>query len=117
MPLEIQDGRVIGVSATAGCTAGAIWVGDGIAGVFLDTYTAASTNTNVPVALEGVFTVTKKAHGDAWAVGEKIYAHTTGTTITAVAAATGGALPLGIAVKPLPSATGSTSGTVKLCTF
>lgn len=115
MPLEIQDGRVIGVSATAGCTAGAIWLGDGIAGVFLDTYAAASTNTNVPVALEGVFSVTKKAHADGWAVGEKVYALATGGVNKAVAAATGSALPLGIAVEVV--ATSATSGKVKLATF
>lgn len=115
MPLQIQDGDVIGVTATAGCTAGAIWNGDGIAGVFLDTYAAASTNTNVPVALEGVFSVTKKAHADGWAIGEKIYSLTTGGVNKAVAAATGSAIPLGIAVAV--AATSATTGTVKLCTF
>lgn len=115
MPLQIQDGNIINVTATAGCTAGAIWNGDGIAGVFVDTYSASSSNTAVPVALEGVFAVTKKAHADGWAVGEKIYSLTTGGVNKAVAAATGSAIPLGIATAV--ATTGATTGYVKLCTF
>lgn len=115
MPLQIQDGDVIGVSATAGCTAGKIWLGEAIAGVFLDTYAAASTNTNVPVALEGVFTVDKIAHSDGWAVGEKIYAKATGGVNKAIATATGTTYALGIAVAV--AATSATTGTVKLCAF
>jgi len=115
MPLQIQDGCVIGVTATAGCTAGNIWMGTDIGGVFVDTYAAASTNTNVPVAVEGVFTVAKIAHGDAWAVGEKIYARATGGVNKAIAAASGTVVPLGIATAA--ATTGATTGTVKLCTF
>lgn len=111
----IQDGDVINVSATAGCTAGNIYAGEAIGGVFLATYAAASTNTACPVALEGVFTVRKKAHADGWAVGEKIYCIATGSTYTAVAAATGTNYPLGIAVEV--AATSATTGKVKLCTF
>lgn len=113
MPIEIQDGRVIGVTATAGCTAGEIWAGAEIAGVYLDTYAAASTNTNVPVALEGVFSVTRKAATQAWSIGTKVYTLTTGGAEVAVS--TGGSEPLGIAVAA--AASGATSGTVKLCTF
>lgn len=113
MPLEIQDGRVIGVTATAGCTAGAIWAGAEIAGVYLDTYAASSTNTNVPVALEGVFTVTRKANVQAWAAGTKVYTLTTAGAEVAVS--TGGSEPLGIAIGTV--ACGAVSGAVRLCTF
>lgn len=115
MPLQIQDGNIIGVSATGGCTAGGLWSGTAIAGVYTDTYAAASTNTNVPVALAGVFTVAKKAHATAWTVGRKIYCHTTGTTVSAVGAATGGAVALGIAVAA--ATTGASTGRVRLCSF
>jgi predicted RecA/RadA family phage recombinase len=115
MPLQIQDGDVIGVSATGGCTAGTIAALNEIAGVYLDTYAAASTNTNVPVALEGVFSVTKKAGANLdFAVGEKVYALSTGGAYKAVMTATGGTLPLGIAVEA--AVTGATTVKVKLCT-
>lgn len=112
---HVTDGDVLNVSATGGCTAGAIWGGSDVAGVYLATYAASASNTSVPVAVEGVFTVSKKAHADAWAVGEKIYALSTGGVYKAVAAATGSAVPLGIAWAS--AATGGTTGTVKLCTF
>ncbi len=111
----VRDGMVIPVSATAGCTKGNIWTGTNTAGVYMATYSAASTNTAVPVALEGVFTVTKKAHATAWTAGRKIYANTTGGAVVAVGAATGTNVPLGIAVEA--AATGATTGKVRLCTF
>ena len=107
----VRDGDVINVSATAGCTAGNIWAGTEVGGVYLATYAAASTNTAVPVAVEGVFTVTKKAAATLdFAVGEMAFCLTTGGVIKAVA--TGATVPLGYAVEA--AVTGATTVKVKL---
>lgn len=105
------EGEVINVTATAGCTKGTIWAGTEVAGVFLATYAAASTNTAVPVAVEGVFTVTKKAAATLdFAVGEMAYVLATGGVNVAVA--TGGTIPIGYAIEA--ATTTATTVRVKL---
>lgn len=107
----VQDGDVITVAATGGCTQGQIWKGTEVCGVFLETYAASASNTAVPVAVEGVFSVPKKAGATLdFAVGEMAYSLTTGGTERAVA--TGSTVPIGYAV--VAAATGATSVTVKL---
>jgi len=113
MPLQIQEGSVIGVTAGGTVTAGAIarlvGAAAAVAGVYVS---SGSSGQTVQVALEGVFTVAKAAGaGEAWAVGDKIYANSTpaGTkTATSNPA-------LGVCVAA--AATGATTGVVKLCSF
>lgn len=106
-----QKGDLITITAaTGGVTNDAIARLDEIAGVYVDSATGGDL---VPVAVEGVFTVTKAAAaGTAISVGEKIYA-TTGATATPATGASN--LPLGVAVET--AATGDTTCVVKLCTF
>lgn len=107
----VQDGDVITVAATGGCTQGAIWKGTEVCGVYLETYAASANNTAVPVGVEGVFTVTKKAGATLdFAEGEMAYALTTGGANVAVA--TGSTVPIGWATAD--AATGATTVTVKL---
>jgi len=106
-----QKGDVITITAaTGGATKDTIYRGDEIAGVYVESATGGAL---VPIALEGVFTVTKAAAaGTALSIGEKVYA-TTGLAATPVTGASN--LPLGIAVEA--AATGATTAVVKLATF
>jgi len=97
-------------AATGGVTGGAIWRGDEVAGVYVQSATGGDL---VGVAVEGGATVTKAAGATtAFAVGQKAYA-TTGATATPVTGANN--LPLGFAVEA--AATGATAVKIKLCTF
>lgn len=103
-----QYGDVINYTTTGDITKGAIVPLAQCAGVALDSGT---TGAVIPVALEGVFTVTKKAGATLdFAVGEYAYTLTTGGAEVAVA--TGGSEVLGIAI--VAAATGATTVTVKL---
>ena len=107
----VQKGDVIEYTATGNITKGAIVVLTDFAGVALNTVV---TGGICEVALEGVFTVTKKAGATLdFAVGEKVQTLTTGGVEKAVA--TGGSEPLGMAVAA--AVTGATTVTVKLCRF
>lgn len=107
-----QYGDVINYTAGAAITKGAIVPLTECAGVALDT--ATGSGAVIPVALEGVWTVTKKAGATLdFAVGEKVQTLTTGGVEKAVA--TGGSEPLGIAVAA--AATGDTTVAVKLCVW
>lgn len=107
----VQDGNVITVAATGGCTQGTLWAGTEVCGVYLETYSASASNTAVPVAVEGVFSVPKKAGtGIDFAVGEMAYGLSTAGAYVAVA--TGATVPIGYAT--IAAATGDTTVTVKL---
>jgi predicted RecA/RadA family phage recombinase len=108
MPLQLQEGRVIDVVLTGSATAGQIAPLAECAGVYLGSGTSGQT---VPVGLEGVFEVPKKAGATLdFAVGEYVQTLTTGGVEKAVA--TGGSKPLGIAVAA--AATGATTVRVKV---
>lgn len=103
-----QYGDVIDYTTSGDITKGAIVPLNECAGVALDSGT---TGAVIPVALEGVFSVTKKAGATLdFAVGEKVQTLTTGGVEKAVA--TGGSEPLGIAVAA--AVTGATTVLVKL---
>jgi predicted RecA/RadA family phage recombinase len=111
MPLQYGEGNIINVTTAGNVTAGNICPLTEIAGVYLDTGT---TGAVIPVALEGVFVVAKKAGATLdFAVGEKVQTLTTGGAEKAVP--TGGSEPLGIAVEA--AATGATTVKVKLCSW
>ena len=105
------EGDVIDYTTVGDITKGAIVPLTECAGVALDSGT---TGAVIPVALEGVFTVTKKAAATLdFAVGEYVQSLTTGGVVKAVA--TGGSESLGVAVAA--AATGDTTVSVKLCRF
>lgn len=113
----IRQGDVINVTATAGCTKGQVWAGTHRGGVYLATFSASTSNTAVPVALEGVFTLNKSAKGGAdFAVGEAAYAISTGGEYKVIAAAATGSpsttIHVGIAVEA--ATTGATTAKIKL---
>jgi predicted RecA/RadA family phage recombinase len=108
MPLQIQEGKIKEVTLTGNATAGQICPLQECAGVYLNSGVSGDV---VPVALEGVFEVPKKAGATLdFAVGEKVQTLTTGGVEKAVA--TGGSEPLGIAWEA--AATGATTVKVKL---
>jgi predicted RecA/RadA family phage recombinase len=104
-----QDGDVINYTAGAAITKGAIVKMTEVCGVAI----AAATGSGavIPVAVEGVWTVTKKAGATLdFAVGEMAYSLTTGGVEKAVA--TGATVPIGYAVEA--AVTGATTVKVKL---
>jgi len=103
-----QEGDVISFTAAGNITKNAIVPLTECAGVALNTVT---TGGICQVALEGVFTVPKKAAATLdFAVGEYVQTLTTGGVEKAVA--TGGSETLGIAVEA--AVTGATTVKVKL---
>jgi len=107
---QINEGKVLTVTAAGAVTAGSIWTGTNCAGVYLG---GGVTGDNVPVALEGVFNVAKTASAtDIFTLGDEVYAVATGGTNEAQI--TGG-VPLGIAWAPAVS--GATTVRVKLVKF
>lgn len=108
----LQEGDVINYTAGGAITSGAIVPLAECAGVALAS--ATGSGAVIPVALEGVFTVAKKAGATLdFAVGEKVQTLTTGGVEKAVA--TGGSEPLGIAVAA--AVTGATTVDVRLCVW
>lgn len=107
-------GDVIEVTAGAGgVTKDTIYKGTNRGGVHLAT---AASGVSTPVALEGIFTVTKKAAATLdFAVGEKVYILTTGGVNKAVPVTGGSTISLGFAVEA--AATGATTVKVKLAGF
>lgn len=108
MPLQIQEGDRIDVTLGGTVVAGAIWAGAEAAGVYMN---SGDSGQVVPVAVEGVFEVVKKAAATLdFAVGEMAFALSTGGIYKAVA--TGATIPIGWAVEA--AATGATTVKVKL---
>lgn len=107
----VQKGDVLTIpAATGGVVKDTIYRGEEAAGVYLESATGGDL---VPVAMEGVLTVTKAAGGGLdFAVLEKVYA-TTGATATPATGANN--LPLGLAFEA--AATGATTVAVKLGVF
>ena len=106
-----QVGDVIDYTAPGAITKGAIVPFSQCAGVALD---SGVTGAVIPVAMEGVFDVAKKAAATLdFAVGEYAYSLTTGGAEVAVA--TGGTEAIGIAVEA--AVTGATTVKVKLDRF
>lgn len=104
----IQDGHRISVTLAAAKSAGAIEDFGNIVGVYAET---GVTGDVVPVVLDGVFQLTKKAGAsEALSVGEKVYLSAAGA-IT-VSSATGTNNPAGVAVET--AATGATTCKVRL---
>lgn len=80
----IQAGDVANITAaTGGVTEGALWVGNDVAGVYLN---SAAAGVVVPVALEGVFSIPKKAAaasaGGQISVGDFVYATSSGAMVS-----------------------------------
>lgn len=108
---QISEGNLLNVTLSGTVAMGAIYHLNEVAGVLV---TGGVSGDVRPVALEGVFTVAKKAGANLdFAIGEKVQSLTTGGVNKAVA--TGGTLPLGIAWAA--AATGDTTVQVKLCTW
>lgn len=107
----LQPGDVIDYTCAGNITLGNVVPLSECAGVAL---LSGVTGAVIPVALSGVFEVTKKAGATLdFAVGEKVQTLTTGGVEKAVA--TGGSEPLGIAVEA--AVTGATTVKVKLCVW
>lgn len=107
----IGEGNTVAVTAAADFTQGDIVPLSECAGVALNT---GVTGETISVALEGVFTVTKKAGATLdFAQGEKVQTLTTGGVEKAVA--TGGSEALGVAWAA--AATGDTEVQVKVCVW
>jgi predicted RecA/RadA family phage recombinase len=109
---QVSEGKIIPVTLATGTTstAGNIWMGTNMAGVYLDTGTAGET---VAVAVSGVYEVAKTASaGDALTIGDQVFAVTTGGANEAQAA---GTVALGHAWEA--AATGATTAKVRLGTF
>lgn len=105
----VADGDRITVTAGGAVTAGQVWAGTEVAGIYLGS--ATGSGVSVAVAVEGVYTCPKKAGANLdFAVGEMAYALSTGGIYTAVP--TGATVPIGYAV--VAAATGDTSVTLKL---
>lgn len=105
-----QAGDAINVTVGGTVTANTVCVLDSIAGIYTNSGVSGDV---VPVALEGVFTVTKSASSvSGFAQGDKIYALTSGGAPTT---STSSSVPLGIAVEACT--TTATSFKVKLCSF
>lgn len=78
MAFQLADGDRIKVTLSGTVSAGAVYVGDSLAGIYLQSGVSGDV---VPVALEGVFTVTTTAAGAAskfTAVLDKVYATSSG---------------------------------------
>jgi len=105
----VGEGDVIDYTAGGAITKGAIVPLSQCAGVALAS--ATGSGAIIPLALDGVFTVTKKAGATLdFAVGEYAYTLTTGGVEKAVA--TGGSEALGVCVEA--AVTGATTVKVKL---
>lgn len=106
----VQEGNVIDVTAGGDITQGTIAVLESCAGV----YTKSGVSGDViPVALTGVFSLTKIAGAsEGLAVGRKVYTTATGRVTTV---ATGTRKPLGFAAAA--AATGATTCRVRLHAF
>jgi predicted RecA/RadA family phage recombinase len=109
MAHSISNGEVFNYTCTGAVTNGALLIIGDTPGVAL---TAGTTGDVIAVALEGVFTLTKKAAASTnWAAGGQVYYVTTGgvNKLTGVAAA-GKQIGTGWAA----AVTGATTGSVKL---
>ena len=109
MAKSISNGEVLNYTCTGDVTNGALLVIGDTAGVAL---TSGATGDVIGVALDGVFTCTKKAVGSGgWSQGGQVYYITTGgvNKLTGVAAA-GKQIGTGWTA----ATTGATTGSVKL---
>ncbi len=96
---------------SGGATAGAIWKGTNVGGVYKET---GPSGTKIAVAFEGVFDVVKKAAATLdFAEGEAVNILTTGGVNKAVPTTTGGLPRLGYAM--VAATTGATTVRVRLC--
>jgi predicted RecA/RadA family phage recombinase len=110
-----QAGDVVTITAGGTVTVGTIYAGDSRAGVYLNSGVNGDT---VPVAVEGVFTMTTATTAGAtkkFALFDKVYSTSAGVLTTI--ATTAGNVPLGIALNTTTSAAGAQSCRVKLCSF
>jgi predicted RecA/RadA family phage recombinase len=108
----VQDGAVLNYTTAGAVTKDTlIKIGDTF-GVPLAT--AAGSGEVIPVALEGVFTLSKiAAASTALVAGGLVYARATGSVFKVLAVATGNAMGTAFAA----AATGATTGVVKLHGF
>lgn len=112
----IQDGKTITITAaTGGATQGNIYKGTHRGGVYLGTV---GGGESVGLALEGVFSLTKKAGATLdFALGEKVAILTTGGVEKAHPYSTGAGATVALGHAIEAAATGATTVKVKLDTF
>lgn len=110
----IADGCVARITAAGAVTEGGIYVGADVAGVYLN---SGVTGDVVPVGLEGVFSIPKKAtsttNGGAISVFDKVYVTSSGAMVSLATSNKA----LGIALEANTTTGSTTAIKVKLAQF